>query len=180
MSSSSFETNRLLCRPFDVTDADDMLRYWVSDPDVQFEYGEPVYTDIQKVRGLLHDYISGCKSHYRWAVIEKSSGINIGQIAFCKVWEDCRTAEIEYCISKEFRGNGYAGEALSALIRYAFENTVFEKLEAYHRAENVKSGRVLEKSNMHKTDTVQRFVREGIAPSGEICYCIEKHEYIIK
>ena len=180
MSSELFKTERLICRPFRMEDAEDMLEYWASDPDIQLEYGEPVYTDIQQVRVLLNDYISGIKSKYRWAVVEKTSGRNIGQIAFCKVWEDCRTAEIEYCIGKHFWGNGYAGEVLSALIRYAFENTDFERLEAYHRAENTKSGRVLEKSVMNKTDTVQRFVREEKAPSGEVCYFIEKHEYNIK
>jgi RimJ/RimL family protein N-acetyltransferase len=98
-------------------------------------------------------------------------------IKLSKVWDDCLTAEIEYCIGKRFWGRGYAGEALSALVRYAFENTDFVKLEAYHRAENTKSGRVLEKSSMHKTDTVQRFVHEGVVPAGEVCYCITKNDY---
>lgn len=176
--SSCFETERLICRPFSENDAEDMLRNWASDPDIQTEYGEPVYTDIQQVRGLLREYTQGEKARFRWAVIEKESGENIGQIAFCKVWEDCRTAEIEYCIGKRFWGRGYAGEALEALIGFAFGNTAFEKLEAYHRAENAKSGRVLGKSAMHRTDTVQRFVREGIQPEGEICYCIEKNIFM--
>lgn len=165
-----------MCRPFRYSDADDMLRNWAADPDIQTEYGEPVYTDIAQVNELLDQYISpaGEKSRYRWAIIEKASGENIGQIAFCKIWEDCLTAEVEYCIGKRFWGRGYAGEALSALIGYTFSNTPIEKLEAYHRAENTKSGRVLEKSDMHITKTVQRFVREGILPEGEICYCIEK------
>lgn len=177
MSKGSFETKRLICRPFRVTDAEDMLKNWASDADIQTEYGEPVYTDMPQIMELLNEYTQGAKSHYRWAVIEKASGENIGQIAFCKVWEACRTAEIEYCIGKRFWGNGYAGEALAALIDYAFSNTDFQRLEAYHRTENVKSGRVLEKSAMHKTNTVQRFVREGIKPEGEVCYCIEIYEY---
>ncbi len=40
--------------------------------------------------------------------------------------------------------------------------------------ENTKSGRVLEKSKMHITDTVERFKRQNILPHGEICYCIKK------
>jgi len=172
--SCSFETERLICRSFRYSDAEDMLRNWASDPDIQTEYGEPVYSSISQVRELLREYTSGEKSRYRWAVIEKASGENIGQIAFCKIWDEIHTAEIEYCIGKRFWGRGYAGEALSALIRYTFENTDIVRLEAYHRAENIKSGRVLEKSEMHKTDTVQRFVREGITPEGEVCYCIEK------
>ena len=173
--SGSFETERLICRPFTFDDAEDMLKNWAGDPDIQTEYGEPVYTDKAQISELLRSYTTGSKSQYRWAVIEKQSGENIGQIAFCKVWADCRTAEIEYCIGKRFWGRGYAGEALAALIRFAFSNTGFERLEAYHRAENVKSGRVLEKSAMHRTNTVQRFVREGVQPDGEVCYCIEKN-----
>ena len=180
--SDYFETERLICRPFKPSDAEDMLRNWASDPDIQNEYGEPVYTDIEQVRELIRLYTDpkSPKSRYRWAVVEKQSGENIGLIAFCKIWDDCKTAEAEYCISKRFWGRGYAGEALSALISYTFMNTDIVKLEAYHRAENIKSGRVLEKSDMHITDTVQRFVREGVSPEGEVCYCIEKDEYLRK
>ena len=174
MSSDSFATERLICRPFRMEDAEDMLEYWASDPDIQLEYGEPVYTDIQQVRVLLNDYISGIKSKYRWAVVEKASGRNIGQIAFCRVYEDIRTAEIEYCIGKAFQGHGYAGEALSAVINEILAKTDFTRLEAYHRAENIKSGRVLEKSEMHITDNVERFRQQGELPVGEVCYCIEK------
>ena len=180
--SDYFETERLICRPFKLADAEDMLRNWASDPDIQNEYGEPVYTDIEQVRELIRLYTDpkSPKSRYRWAVVEKQSGENIGQIAFCKIWDDCKTAEAEYCISKRFWGRGYAGEALSTLISYTFMNTDIVKLEAYHRAENIKSGRVLEKSDMHITDTVQRFVREEVSPEGEVCYCIEKDEYLRK
>ena len=70
---------------------------------------------------------------YRWAIIEKKSMENIGQIAFCRVYSECNTAEIEYCIGENFWGNGYANEALAAVIDFTFKNTGFHKLEAYHR-----------------------------------------------
>lgn len=171
-----FETSRLICRPFIAEDCSDMLENWIADPDIQQEYGEPVYTTVEQVEKLLSQYIGNYNNpdFYRWAIIEKDSNKNIGQIAFCRVYSDCQTAEIEYCIGKNFWGNGYAGEALSALIDFAFCNTDFQKLEAYHRVENTKSGRVLEKSQMHITDNVERFRRENIEPHGEVCYCIEK------
>lgn len=174
--TKTFETERLICRQFISSDCDDMFKYWASDPDIQLEYGEPVYSDILQVKELLAQYIDNYKNFdfYRWAIVEKSGNKNIGQIAFCRVYSDCKTAEIEYCIGKPFWGNGYAGEALSGLIDFTFKNTDFLKLEAYHRIENVKSGRVLEKSPMHITDTVERFVREGLSPEGEVCYCITR------
>lgn len=174
-----FETSRLICRPFLYDDSKDMYEYWASDPNIQLEYGEPVYSTIEEVSKLLNNYINNYSrpDYYRWAIIEKYSKKNIGQIAFCKVYSDCYTAEIEYCIGQHFWGNGYAGEALNALIEYTFKNTDFTKLEAYHRTENIKSRRVLEKSAMHITDTVERFIRENALPCGEVCYCIESKEF---
>lgn len=175
IGTKAFETARLLCRPFMQEDCTDMLKNWIANPNVQAEYGEPVYTTIQQVETLLNEYIKNYRKpdFYRWAIIEKKSGMNIGQIAFCRVYSDCRTAEIEYCIGEPFWGKGYATEALAGLIDYTFRRMDFQKLEAYHRAENTKSGRVLQKSAMHVTDTVERFAREGVSPHGEVCYCIE-------
>ena len=176
--TQTIETERLMLRRFTEADAADMLRNWAADPDVQHEYGEPVYETAEAVRGLLLQYLAGYAQpdFYRWAIAEKKSGQNIGMIAFCKVWADCKTAEIEYCIGADFWGHGYAGEALSAVIEWTFAQTGFCKLEAYHRAANPKSGRVLQKSVMHRTATVERFRRAGEAPDGEVCYCIERHQ----
>lgn len=172
------ETERLILRPFAADDLDDMLKNWVADPQIQNEYGEPVYETRAEANLLLQQYLAGYArpDFYRWAIIARENGQNIGQIAFCRVWDDCETAEIEYCISAAFWGRGYAGEALSAVIAYTFAHTGFRKLEAYHRAENAKSGRVLQKSAMCVTDTVERFRRAGETPEGEVCYCIIKSE----
>ena len=181
IGTQMFETTRLIFRPFIQEDCMDMLENWIANPNVQFEYGEPVYTTVEQVETLLAEYISNYNKldFYRWAIIEKASNKNIGQIAFCRVYSDCQIAEIEYCIGESFWGNGYASEALSALIDFTFNNTDFEKLEAYHRSENSKSGRVLEKSVMHITDSVERFSRENVLPHGEACYCIEKDEFLM-
>lgn len=180
IGTKAFETTRLICRPFISRDYEDMFKNWAANPHVQSEYGEPTYTTILQVKSLLAKYIDNYEKsdYYRWAIIEKLSNKNIGQIAFCKVYSDCCTAEIEYCIGEAFWGNGYAGEALEGLIAFVFQNTDFLKLEAYHRIENTKSKKVLEKSSMHITNTVERFIREKSLPHGKVCYCINKNEYI--
>lgn len=177
--TDTFETERLICRRFEADDLEDMFRNWASDPMIQPEYGEPVYDDIDMAAELLERYIRGYSdpNFYRWAVIEKKSMQNIGQIAFCRVYPEIRTAEVEYCIGQGFWGNGYAKEALSGLIEHTFNALDIDMIEAYHRTENIRSGRVLEKSMMHRTDTAERFRREGKAPEGEVCYCIRREEY---
>lgn len=170
------ETSRLLLRPFSLEDCESMLKNWISDPNIQLEYGEPTYSSEGEVTKLLKGWIKQYEKldFYRWAIIEKESNQNIGQIAFCKVYIDSKSAEIEYCIGEKFWGNGYALEALSNVIDIILANTGFEKLEAFHREVNLKSGRVLEKSIMRKTNNVERFIRENKLPYGEVCYAIRK------
>lgn len=174
--TQTITTERLLLRPFRMTDAADMLELWIADPSVQSEYGEPTYETIDAVETLLNKWMAGYESpaFYRWAMSERESGRCVGQIAFCRVYEDCRAAEIEYCVSRNLWGRGYAGEALAAVIDHIFANTDFAWLEAYHRVENARSGRVLQKSSMTVTETVERFRRAGEEPMGEVCYRIEK------
>ncbi len=172
--TQAIESAQLYLRPFALSDAADLLELWIADPAVQSEYGEPTYDTPDAVEELLNKWIAGYESpaFYRWAMIEKKSGRCIGQIAFCRVYEDCRAAEIEYCVSAAFWGHGYAGEALQAVIDHTFANTDFAWLEAYHRVENERSGRVLQKSCMQITDNVERFRRAGETPAGEVCYRI--------
>lgn len=169
-------TERLILKRFTGSDAEaaQMVKNWISDPRVQKEYGEPVYTTKEELEPLLKRYR---EDPYRWAVYENKSGECIGQIALCKVWNEVKTAEIEYCIGAGYQGHGYAGEALSAIIEYGFTRLEFIKLEAYHRAENIRSGRVLMKSSMHPTDTIERFRQAGTNPGNEICYCITADEW---
>jgi len=159
-----------------MTDAADLLELWIADPNVQTEYGEPTYETMEAVEGLLKKWIAGYENpaFYRWAMVERESNRCIGQIAFCRVYEDCRAAEMEYCVSAGFWGKSYAGEALQAVIDHIFANTDFSWLEVYHRAENTKSGRVLQRSSMTVTDTVERFRRAGEQPVGEICYRVSR------
>lgn len=90
IDTKTFQTDRLLCRQFKAEDCEDMLKNWIANPNIQFEYGEPVFTTVSEVKDLLAKYIEGYKNpdFYRWAIIEKKSGENIGQIAFCKVYSD--------------------------------------------------------------------------------------------
>mgnify|MGYP002524341465 CR=1 FL=1 len=76
------ETERLLLKHYNGADKEirDMLKNWISDPAVQAEYGEPVYTSFTSVKELVEKYQT---EPYRWAVWEKKSGECIGQIAFC-------------------------------------------------------------------------------------------------
>ncbi|NRY58925.1 hypothetical protein [Clostridium beijerinckii] len=44
------ETERLILRKFEYTDDENMLKYWISDPEIQSLYSEPVYSTKQEVK----------------------------------------------------------------------------------------------------------------------------------
>ena len=71
--TQTIDTERLTLRPFRYTDNDDMLTYWVSDPNIQSLYSEPTYNTREEVKGLLDQYIASYEKpdYYRWAVIHK-------------------------------------------------------------------------------------------------------------
>ena len=179
IGTQTIETERLVLRKFKGSDEDDIYNNWASNPKIQLEYGEPVYSSKEQVRELLDKWILNYSEggFYRWAIILKDSNVNIGQIAFCRVYEEVATAEMEYCIGEGYWGNRYALEALNAVIDYMLLNSDFEKLEAFHRIANSKSGRVLQKTIMEKVPIVRRFELSGQNPEGEICYAITKEKY---
>ncbi|MDP4146894.1 MAG: GNAT family N-acetyltransferase [Bacillota bacterium] len=175
----NLETERLLLRRFEFNDIESMLNNWIADSTVQHNYGEPTYETKNSVKELLVKWISQyeSKSFYRWAIILKETNENIGQIAFCRVYTEIETAEVEYCIGQTYWGNGYAPEALKAVLKYSFEKPEFNKLEAFHRIKNPKSGRVLQKAGMKNVSNVRRFEINNEKPLGEICYAFTRQDY---
>jgi len=105
VGTQTIETERLILRKFSYKDDDSMLKYWISDPNIQSLYSEPTYTNKQEVKGLLDKYISSYEKddYYRWAIISKDNNRCIGQIAYFLVDSKNHFAEIEYCIGSAFQ-----------------------------------------------------------------------------
>jgi len=58
IGTMQIETERLILRKFQYTDDESMLKYWISDPEIQSMYAEPIYTTKQEVKELLDKYIN--------------------------------------------------------------------------------------------------------------------------
>ena len=159
--TSEVTTERLQLRRFGSDDADSVYRNWAGDPDDQLNYGEPVYKTKEDVSGLLDQYI--CKYdqpyYFRWAIIEKSSGECIGQIAYFLVDAKNEFAEIEYCIGVPYQGKGYATEACREIIRYGFDRIGLHKVQICCRTTNLKSKRVIEKCGFTYEGTLRDYFK---------------------
>ena len=178
--TTEIDTERLLMRRFEETDAGSVHRNWASDPEVQINYGEPVYETLQKVSELLDKYTARYNepNYYRWAVIEKASGECIGQIAYFLVDPGNEFAEIEYCIGTSYQGKGYATEACRAVIQYGFEHIGLHKVQICCRTTNLKSKRVIEKCGLTYEGTLRDYFQmsEGVF-EGRMYYSVLRDEW---
>ena len=159
--TEEINTERLLLRRFTEEDAGSVHRNWASDPEVQINYGEPVYETVEDVKGLLDQYIQGYSNpnYYRWAIILKNSGECIGQIAYFLVDARNDFAEIEYCIGTGFQRRGYATEACRAVIGYGFRTIGLHKVQICCRTTNTKSRGVISRCGFTYEGTLRDYFR---------------------
>lgn len=57
IGTDTIETERLILRRFEYSDAGAMLKNWVADEKIQSLYSEPVYSTREAVNELLDKYI---------------------------------------------------------------------------------------------------------------------------
>ena len=175
----TIDTPRLLLRRFEAGDLRDMLGNWASDPAVQTEYGEPVYSTAQEAEGLLNRYIGGYSSDsfYRWAVIDRECGECIGQIAYFLVDSKNHFAEIEYCIGSQFQRRGYATEAAKAVIAYGFDRMNLHKVQICCKTINAPSRKVIEKCGLTFEGTLRDYFCMDGQYVGRHYFSILRDEY---
>jgi len=157
--TKDIETSRLYLRPFKYNDDNDMLKYWISDPQIQSRLSEPIYSTKEEVKELLTKYISSYEKddYYRWVIVEKESFACIGQIAIFLVNTINHWGEIEYCIGSEFQKKGFATEATKAIIDFGFNHVCFHKIQVCHKENNAASKGLIQKCGFTYEGTLRDY-----------------------
>lgn len=179
LGTQTIETERLILRRFSYTDDDAMLKYWIADEKIQSLYSEPVYETKEAVKELLDKYISSYEKedYYRWAVIDKTTGECIGQIAYFLVDNKNHFAEIEYCIGSEFQCKGLATEATKAVIKFGFDKMNLHKVQICTKTINAPSKRVIEKCGFTYEGTLRDYFCMNGEYVGRLFFSILRSEY---
>ena len=151
------ETERLILRPWQESDAEDFYEYAKVDG-VGRMAGWLPHKDIEESRKVLSLFITGKKT---FALELKENGKVIGSLgleereAELSVPEDSMGREIGYALSKDYWGRGLVPEAVDAVIAYCFRELEFDWLTCGHFIRNDRSRRVVEKSGfVYLKDTV--------------------------
>lgn len=155
--TKTLETYRLILRKFQIDDAQQMFQNWASDAEVTKFLTWPPHPNVDCTRGLLTDWINRYSesSYYNWVIEWKESGEIIGNISVVKLDEKIEAAEIGYCMSKAWWGQGIMPEALRTVIDYLLGEVGFNCVVARHDKNNPKSGRVMQKAGMKYEGTLR-------------------------
>jgi len=145
------ETNRLILRKIEVTDANTMFHNWANDAEVSRYMRWTPHKDVEETKTVIQEWFDGyCKeSTYHWGIC-LDTDIMIGSVGVIIIAEYDFKGEIGYCIGRKWWGQGYTSEAVGAVIDYMFKKTDIERIEAYHSVENPSSGKVMIKAGMHR------------------------------
>jgi ribosomal-protein-alanine N-acetyltransferase len=146
----TIETPRLILRRAVREDAQPMFRNWASDPEVTKYLTWPAHGSVAISEMVIDSWLGEYEkdSYYQWMIVLKELGEPIGSISVVRQNEQIEEAEIGYCIGTRWWHQGIVSEALTAVIRYLFEEVGMNRVAARHDPNNPNSGRVMRKCGM--------------------------------
>lgn len=165
-STPVLETSRLLLRPPVHSDAPDLAE-WLGLDEVYTYWGRKATGGEKNPASLFIDARPHVKRKpnpdCNWMLVLRDTGKVIGQMEVFNV-ENGRMADVGYRIHPACWGQGITTEALQRVVRYVFEETTLQRLNASADVRNAASNRVLEKCG---------FLREGTVRQGKMVstYC---------
>ena len=140
------QTKRLILRRWEDSDAESLFTY-AKDPEVGPIAGWPPHQSVEESLAVIRNVLNGRESY---ALCLKSDHKAIGAIELKLNGQTVMTerddeCELGYWLGKPFWGLGHMPEAVSEILRHAFEDIGMTKVWVGYYEGNTKSKRVLEK-----------------------------------
>ena len=165
LPTPTLQTTRLLLRPFTEADMDAIFALQ-SNPHVLRYWDAPPY----KERAQAERFIAGCKrmeqesSGARLAIEHAVDSVFIVCCGFFNWNPEFRSAGIGYCLDDTAWGQGFATEAASAILQWAFDTLNLNRVQSETDTRNIASAHVLEKLGFVREGTL----REDCIVNGEV------------
>lgn len=149
------ESERLVLRRFEDRDLAPLLDYR-NDPEVARYQGWESVSE-RNARDMIRQLGRGQPGTpgewFQFAVALKGADILIGDCALKVERGDTRQAEVGYTLSRAHQGKGYASEAVSRLLDYAFGEMGLHRVVAITDQRNEPSYRLLERLGLRREGT---------------------------
>lgn len=176
--TAKLETERLILRKFEITDAKDVFENYASSDEVTryttWETHSNTGVTTEYLQNLIESYKDG--KTFNWAIELKSNHKVIGQIGASNLDENASKIRVGYCIGEKWWNCGIVTEALLEVIKFLFEEVGVNRIEAYHNAQNIASGKVMKKCGMQLEGVLRQAYKYKNGISDECIYGILKSD----
>lgn len=177
-----FETERLVMRPWQISDGEDFFHY-AQNPLIGPAAGWKPAADFAESLKTLQDFCK--KPDEVCAITLKENGQAIGSLGLHP--DEKRdgtlsrvTRMLGYVLDEPYWGHGYMTEAVRGALRFAFDEMGLELVSVYHFPFNERSRRVIEKCGFHYEGVLRRaFLRYDGAVLDEALYSITRDEFYV-
>lgn len=151
------KTKRLTIKPYDKKDQDDMINILTNEI-VKKTFVIPDFKSHQEAVHMFNKLMnySNSDEHYEKGIFK--DGVLIGFVNDVEIDKD--TIEIGYVIHPDHHNNGYATEALTAVIDDLFKKG-FKSITAAAFESNIASQRVMEKCGMRLIEKTGSMIHNG-------------------
>jgi ribosomal-protein-alanine N-acetyltransferase len=157
------DTERLHLRPLAPRDAEALFAI-MSDPQAMRFWDWPPFREVQTVREIVASQMASMQAGAAcyWAVCLKGTGAAIGTCDLSDIDRHHGRAEVGFAFHRSYWGNGFALEAMKAVIAHACGAMAIERLGARLHAGNDASRRLLERLDFrYEGRLVGHVVRDG-------------------
>ena len=152
MTIETIETERLLLRKIEVTDAPFFYELFNSKGWLDFIGDRNIKTIADAEKQINDKYIPSYTKHGygSFLVLEKASGVPLGTCGIYKR-DNLDHPDIGFAFLPEYIGKGFGYESSKAVMKYAIENLEIDTILAFTVKENSASIKLLEKLGLTNT-----------------------------
>ncbi len=152
------ETERLLLRRFELSDAEEMFENWANDSEVTKYLTWPAHQNITVTKSVLEDWVSQYDNnqYYQWGIELKEDNQLIGSIGIVRLDNQIKSVHVGFCIGQKWWGKGIMSEALEKLMDYFFNEIKANRVDSRHDPRNIGSGKVMKNCGMLYEGTVKQ------------------------
>jgi len=171
MERRNILTNRLILRPFNLSDAEKVValcnNYNVAKSTLYMPFPYSLEDAIAWIN--RHNDWLGKDERYEFAITDKVTGELFGGVTFF-CGREGRVGGLGYWIGECFWNNGYATEAVKAIIDFVFNEKSYHKVHIQHFESNIASGKVARKCEMEYEGTLKDHIYKNGKYESVVCY----------
>lgn len=163
LGTPRIETNRLILRKLELTDAQSVFDHWLSDDRVMDNLIKGAHKSISETEVRVAEIVSNYEKQdfCYWGIQLKEGGQLIGCIDFYNFDMLTENCNVGYSLGFDWWNKGYGTEALKAIVEFGFRHMNIHKISAAHNTDNPASGVIMSKVGMKQEGTIKHMIRNA-------------------